>query len=142
MTSDTALPVEPDLGSRLAWLRTIIALQRTLLASVRTAVSLIGFGFTVAQFFDKLRGGIEGAGHWGVNVPRDMGLLLIAAGVLSLAFSTWQYSQALDHLTKGQFAAFAGDGSDGKSLHKSSYLVAFAVLLIGMVAFIAVLARF
>jgi uncharacterized membrane protein YidH (DUF202 family) len=39
-----------------------MAHQRMPLASVRTAVSLIGCGFTVAQFFQKLAGGGAG-GH-------------------------------------------------------------------------------
>lgn len=46
--------VQPTVGNHFAWMRTMLGLQRTLMAAVRTAVSLIGFGFTVAQFFEKM----------------------------------------------------------------------------------------
>ena len=56
--TDPAQPsfdVQPSIGNHFAWIRTVLALQRTLMAAVRTSVSLIGFGFTVAQFFEKFR---------------------------------------------------------------------------------------
>ena len=37
-----------------AWLRTRLAVERTLMAYLRTSVSLIGFGFAIVQFFDRL----------------------------------------------------------------------------------------
>ena len=40
--------------SHFAWLRTRLAVERTLMAWVRTAVSLIGFGFAIVQFFDRM----------------------------------------------------------------------------------------
>lgn len=128
-------------ADHFAWLRTVVALQRTLLASVRTSVSLIGFGFTVAQFFEKLRGNLDESGQlMGPELPRNMGLTLILAGVVSLALSSWQYSHVIKGLRSGAFAAMAI--GDGKSMHGSTYMVAWAVLLIGVVAFVSVLARF
>ena len=38
--------------SHFAWLRTRLALERTMMAWQRTAVSLIGFGFAIVQFFE------------------------------------------------------------------------------------------
>src|SRR5207344_2174794 len=38
--------------ARLAWLQARLALERTLLAWVRTAAALIGFGFTIFHFFE------------------------------------------------------------------------------------------
>jgi hypothetical protein len=52
-------------------MRTQMGLQRTLLASARTAVSLIGFGFTVAQFFQKLVSSVpEDVRRLGAEAPR------------------------------------------------------------------------
>jgi uncharacterized membrane protein YidH (DUF202 family) len=41
-----------DVQTRFAWLRTRMALQTTLAAWVRTATSLIGFGFAIVQFLE------------------------------------------------------------------------------------------
>ena len=38
-----------------AWLRTRLAVERTLMAYLRTSVSLIGFGFAIVQFFRNFR---------------------------------------------------------------------------------------
>ena len=41
--------------SHFAWLRTRLALERTMMAWARTAVSLIGFGFAIVQFLDTVQ---------------------------------------------------------------------------------------
>jgi putative membrane protein len=128
-------------NNHFAWMRTQMGLQRTLLASVRTAVSLIGFGFTVAQFFQKLVGSVpEDVRRLGPEAPRNLGLTLIGAGVVSLAVFTWQYRHVTRYLRSGDFAAIASEGE--RSLHTSSYLVAFVVMGIGVAAFLSVLLRF
>jgi len=53
--SGSRFGADPSVSNHFAWIRTMLGFQRTLMATVRTSVSLIGFGFTVAQFFDKLR---------------------------------------------------------------------------------------
>ena len=40
-----------DTSTRLAIQRTRLASERTLMAWIRTATSLIGFGFTIFKFF-------------------------------------------------------------------------------------------
>ena len=52
----TSLPfeVEPNASNHLAWMNAILGLQRTLMAAERTAVTLIAFGFTLAQVFQIL----------------------------------------------------------------------------------------
>lgn len=49
-----SIEVEPNAGNHLAWMNAIFGLQRTLMAAERTAVTLIAFGFTVAQVFRTL----------------------------------------------------------------------------------------
>jgi putative membrane protein len=131
--------VQPNVGNHFAWLRTLMALQRTLMAAVRTAVSLIGFGFTVAQFFQRMRSNLpEGVRELREEVPRNLGLVLIAAGVISLAVFTWQYHSATGYLRSAPFKAITG----AKPMHTSSYMIAFAVMLIGVAAFVSIFARF
>ncbi len=131
---------EPNVGNHFAWLRTQMGLQRTMMAAVRTAVSLIGFGFTVAQFFQKLLSNAEpGMRRLGPDAPRNLGLTLIAAGVLSLAAFTWQYHVANAYLHGEDFSAIAA--AKEKSMRSSVYFIAFVVMGIGVAAFASVFIR-
>ena len=133
--------VQPSVSNHFAWMRTMLGLQRTLMAAVRTAVSLIGFGFTVAQFFQKMQNQAPGnLKHIGLNAPRDFGLLLIGAGVVSLMIFLSQYHYSVRYLRTDDFASIAAEG--GHSLHRPTYLVAYAVIVIGLAAFLSVFSRF
>jgi putative membrane protein len=70
-----------------AWLRTRLSLERTMMSWVRTAVSLIGFGFAIVQFFERLQQmpGVRPVNH--PNAPQYLGLALISCGVLALVIS-------------------------------------------------------
>lgn len=140
MAAPPQFEAAPNASNHFAWMRTQMALQRTLMAAVRTAVSLIGFGFTVAQFFEKLLGDYEmGARHLGPDAPRNLGLTLIAAGVLSLIAFTLQYHMSIRYLRSGDFQAIAR--RDARSMHGSAYLTSLVVILIGLAAFGSVFAR-
>ena len=133
--------VQPNVGNHFAWMRTVMALQNTQLAAVRTAVSLIGFGFTVAQFFQKLQDNVpEGLQAVNPAMPRNVGLVLIAVGVISLAVFTWHFRAELRYLCTGPFAPIAGDVE--RPLLKPSYLVSYVVMAIGVLAFGSVFLRF
>src|SRR5262245_44750724 len=55
MTDDPArFEVKTTGESHFSWLRTRLSVERTLMSWVRTAVALIGFGFTSVQFFERL----------------------------------------------------------------------------------------
>jgi hypothetical protein len=66
--------------SHFGWLRTRASLERTLLSWIRTAVSLIGFGFTIVQFFHRVPElpGANPAYH--PDAPWYLGLALIFCG--------------------------------------------------------------
>ena len=139
--SASSFDVEPSVSNHFAWIRTMIALQRTLMAAIRTSVSLIGFGFTVAQFFEKMRSSTpEELRAVRINAPRDLGLLLIAAGVISLFSFIWQYREAVSYMRSGEFAALTATMK--LPLHRSTYISAYAVLVIGIAAFVSVFAKF
>ena len=73
------------------WIRTRLSVERTLMSWVRTSVSLIGFGFTIVQFFEHLHAIAGVAPALRPEAPRYLGLALIAAGVIALLISVWQY---------------------------------------------------
>lgn len=136
---DGRLKVEATAGSHFSWLRTRLAVERTLMAWVRTAVALIGFGFTIVQFFERLGGmsNVEQAAR--PQAPRYLGLALIAAGLAALSLSVWQYRQVMNHLWSANFRVLAG--VDGQRLHTPLYAVSIALIFIGLFAFFAVLTR-
>ena len=65
--------------SHFAWLRTRMALERTMMAWMRTAVSLIGFGFAIVQFFNHLSQ-MPGTEAQLPKAPYYLGLCLIGCG--------------------------------------------------------------
>lgn len=133
------LQVRPTSDSHFAWLRTRLSLERTLMSWVRTSVALIGFGFTIVQFFERMHSmdGIEPALR--PQAPRYLGLALIAAGVLALLISAWQYRSVARYLLGKQFEPIAGLGETvGQT---PLYVVSIALIFIGLFAFGAVFIR-
>jgi putative membrane protein len=139
----TVLPfeVEPSASNHMAWMNTVFGLQRTLMAAQRTAVTMIAFGFTLAQLFQSLKSQVPPQLRaLGPHIPRDVGLLMIAGGIGSLALFTWQYRRAVKYLGEGSFAAISLQ--PGIPLHQLSCFVAYAIKLIGLLAFASVLVSF
>ena len=74
---------------QLALERTILSHERTLMSWVRTATSLITFGFTIYKFFQlelENRPPLQG-----VIGPRQFAVLMISIGLFSLMAATIQY---------------------------------------------------
>lgn len=114
-----------------------MAAERTFMAWLRTAASLIGFGFTIVQFFSKL-GQIEGAKPaMRPHAPRTLGLMLIGAGVLGLAFALHQFRVVIRHLDGPAYAGI----KDGHPPASPAVVVAVILLVIGVFAFVAIVMR-
>lgn len=132
---------KPSISNHYSWMRTWMSIQRTQMSAVRTATALIGFGFTVAQFFEKLQRKVpEGFRLSNASMPRNVGLLLIGAGIVSLAVFTWQYHAAMAYMRSGPFGELAIPREKG--MHKPAYLVSYVVIAIGVLAFASVFLRF
>lgn len=138
---DTRFDVRPTASNHFAWINTRIALERTLLAWERTAISLIGFGFTIVQFFQRMQNmpGMNGR-QMRPQEPRDLGLALIGTGVIALAISLYQYHRITQYLFSEPFAPIAGLGQ--KPHIVPSYVVAVVLMLIGIAAFVSVFFHF
>jgi putative membrane protein len=94
-------------GDKMAGMRTALAFQRnriaadrTLMAVIRTSLSMIGFGFTIYTFTTNI---IQRSGALGLlrpEAPTRFGLTLIFLGVLILSLGIvnhYQYMQSLRH---------------------------------------------
>ena len=132
--------VRATASDHFAWLRTRASVERTMMSWIRTAVSLIGFGFTIVQFFERMQDlpGVKSGLH--PTAPRYLGLALIGCGIMALVVSVWQYHWTIRYLWSGSFAQLAGMKNEG--MQTPLYAVTFALILIGMFAFGAVLLRF
>lgn len=84
-----------------------LANERTLLAWVRTAIGVMAFGFVVVKFSLFIRqmaiitGTRTAAVQHGFSGP--VGILLVGAGALSLAFGTWRYYKTEKRLRTGLY---------------------------------------
>lgn len=136
-----SLKVEPNASNHLAWMNAVLGLQRTLMAAERTAITLVAFGFTVAQIFQNLKTVVPSRFLvLGPHLPRDVGLLMIAAGVGSLALFTWQYLRAVAYLADEPFTAISV--RIDYRLHQLTCFTAYAVMLLGVLGFASVLVSF
>jgi putative membrane protein len=87
-------------------------LEQAIMDWIRTSISLITFGFTIYKFFQMERGpAVEPERLVG---PRGFAIALIALGIVSLAFATFQHlrgmkalrAQYVDHPPPRSLASF------------------------------------
>ncbi|HEX4772378.1 MAG TPA: DUF202 domain-containing protein [Bryobacteraceae bacterium] len=115
----------------LAVQRTVLGAERTLMAWIRTANSMIGFGFTIYKFFQYMPEQIASGNVRRPQAPRNLGLTLIALGTLALAAAAWQHWHLL-----GTIGA-----SPVRSVWSISFVIAICVVLVGCITFYGVLLR-
>jgi putative membrane protein len=141
MDKRVPVPVEANIGNELTWMNTMFGLQRTLMAADRTAVTLIGFGFTVAQLFQNLKSEMPARLQAvGAHTPRDVGLLMIAVGVGWIALFTWEYVKAVRYLNNAPFADLTVRVR--MPLHQLSCVAGYSIMFIGILAFGSVFVTF
>jgi putative membrane protein len=137
--SDERFVVRATAEAHFAWVRTRLAVERTMMAYLRTAVSLIGFGFAIVQFFHNFH---QLPGTSEARFPDAawyLGLALIACGILAAVVSVIEFRWTIRYLWSGSFAAIAGMTKEGKPT--PLYATAIVLILIGTFAFFAVLLR-
>ena len=131
--------VRPTASDHFAWLRTRLAIERTMMAYLRTAVSLIGFGFAIVQFFERFEEipGVNDAKF--PEAPRFLGLAMILTGVIVTCISLMEYRWIIRYLWGENFKSIAGLGKEGMQI--PLYATATVLILIGIFAFFAVVFR-
>jgi putative membrane protein len=130
--------------SHFGWVRTRLSVERTMMSWIRTSVSMIGFGFTIVQFFQHLGAASGVAPALLPQAPRQLGLALIGAGVLTLLISGFQFWRIVRYLWSEPFRALAGKGTEKmEPVIEQSPILAITIIigLIGLFAFSAVLRR-
>jgi putative membrane protein len=93
----------PDQNTQLALQRSFLATERTLMAWIRTSISMIGFGFTLAKLFQSLAGSnvlVRGpAGR--VWTAEGVGMLLVSLGTFALIVAVFDHRHQLKQLQEG-----------------------------------------
>jgi putative membrane protein len=89
-----------DRNTELALQRNFLAAERTLMAWIRTSISMIGFGFTLAKLFQSLaRSNVLIRGPAGkVWTAEGVGLCLISLGTFSLVIAVVDHRRELKQL--------------------------------------------
>lgn len=84
-------------GENLSFDRTRMAAERTLMAWVRTALSMISFGFTIYKFLQAMQEQSR-LSVLNSNTPRNVGLALIGIGTFALIVACIQHVKYLRKL--------------------------------------------
>jgi len=137
--STARFEVRATASDHFAWLRTRLALERTIMAWLRTAVALIGFGFAIVQYLEHLQQFPGARPVYLPEAPRYLGLALISCGILALLVSIWQYWWSIRYLWGDPFTPIAGVTKEG--VQTPVLAVAIILICIGLFAFLAVLLR-
>src|ERR1700742_1402633 len=85
----------PALPSDMGTTRTIMAADRTLMAWIRTSLSMLSFGFTIYKFLE----GVQAQSpliH--PHSPQQVGLFLAGLGTLAIVLGTFNYWTTLKDL--------------------------------------------
>ncbi|MEJ2431595.1 MAG: DUF202 domain-containing protein [Deltaproteobacteria bacterium] len=76
-----------------------LAADRTIMAWIRTSLSMIGFGFTIYKFFQYLKESGSSPGFPDQR-PRNFGLALVILGTVFLIFASIEYLSFLRRLNQ------------------------------------------
>ena len=122
--------ISVELSSRhtgMSFQRTRMSADRTLMSVIRTSLSLIGFGFTIFQFFGKLK---EAGTLLHTAAPRHFGIALVALGILMLIGGIIYHLQFMLGLRETRKAMTADGLIHGESHFPVSLTLITACLLL------------
>jgi len=128
--------ISTELSSRrtgMSFQRTRLSADRTLMSVIRTSLSLIGFGFTIFQFFQKLK---DQSVLTGAAPARNFGMALVLLGVAMLVIGIVYHIQFMLGLRNVREAMRADGLIHGESQFPTSLtlITAILLLLIGVAA--------
>jgi inner membrane protein YidH len=126
-----------ELSSRrtgMSFQRTRLSADRTLMSVMRTSLSLIGFGFTIFQFFQKLR---DAGTLKAVAAPRNFGTTLVLLGIGMLIVGIVYHLLFMMGLRRTRHELVEEGLLHGQSGFPASYTLVVAVLLL-ILGFVAI----
>lgn len=127
----------------LAFQRTRMSSDRTLMAVIRTSLSLIGFGFTIYQFFRYLRETAGAPQLLRSEAPRNFGMALVILGVVMLSLGIWKHVAFIIEL-RAERKTFVDHGlipGDDKFPVSITLITATLLLALGLIAIVGMAMR-
>jgi len=123
-----------DQSTQLALRRSFLAAERTLMAWIRTSISMIGFGFTLAKLFQSLsRSNVLIRGPAGrVWTAEGVGMLLISLGAFALVVAVFDHRRELKQLQSAGF----------KPRFSLTMAVASVLAILGVMALLTLVVNF
>ncbi len=118
-----------DISTQLAFERTRNSYETTMMSWIRTATSLITFGFSIYKFF-QIEAPSEKQQNYLIG-PRGFSLILVSIGLVSLVFATLEYRGSIQALG----VQYAGKR---RSL---AVVVAAMISILGVLALLAMVFR-
>jgi putative membrane protein len=115
----------------LALDRTRMAAERTLMAWVRTALSMISFGFTIYKFLQVLQEQSK-LPVMRPQTPRDLGLTLTGIGTFAVIIACVQHWKYVKKLRPDQPYKLWGD---------LTFIVACIIAILGLLIFVSIIFR-
>lgn len=122
--------ISTELSARrtgMSFQRTRLSADRTLMSVVRTALSLISFGFTIFQFFRKLK---DQTLLTGDAPARNFGMALVFLGVAMLVIGIIYHVRFMLGLRRERERIVAAGLVHGESEFPPSFILVTAVLLL------------
>lgn len=119
----------------MSFQRTRMSADRTLMSVIRTSLSLLSFGFTIGQFFQKLK---EADLVASAHEPRVFGMALVWLGIGMLALGIVYHVRFMIGLRKERAAMTGATLIHGESGFPLSLTLisAIVLLLIGIAAIV------
>ncbi|ACK69649.1 protein of unknown function DUF202 [Gloeothece citriformis PCC 7424] len=124
----------PNMQAELAKERNRAAAERTLMAWIRTCLSLIGFGFGIDSVVSAIRSIDVGQTINPVRFSRILGLAFIALGTYAMIHAAIEHHQELKHIQRDEHYLYIPRRSLGLT-------VAIALIAIGVFAFMGILMK-
>ena len=111
----------------MSFQRTRMSAERTLMSVIRTSLSLLGFGFTIFQFFEKLK---EAGTLTQAAAPRNFGTTLVLLGIAMLVFGIAYHLQFMYGLRRERQQMAEHGMIHGDSVFPPSVTLIGAIILL------------
>lgn len=130
MSEDTvSRPGDPPIADVFSWIRTDLSNLRTLMSWARTSVSLIGFGFTIFNFFS---GFLQDSGEPRLrDFSRNLGIALVVTGTCAVLVGVYNYWLINQYLEESSVAATVHRRLKLRWVY--SYIISGVLAIIGIV---------